>query len=88
MTLIPGKTLRLGDLPKPPDETKPTPKSVRVSLTLPRGLWAQANLRALEDDMSTRQLVALAIAAYLKKEPEPPMPTCEGYGPAPRGGRS
>ena len=65
--------------PKEPTLTR-TPR-----LTLPSRLWTAACLRALHEDMPPQQLVALALTAFLKVKPEP---TCEGYGPAPKGGRS
>jgi hypothetical protein len=81
MARIPGESLRLGKLPKPPMEPKAKEPFIRKCLTLPTDLWEAARFRAMEEDLEPQQLVALAILAFLKTKPTPPQPTCEGYEP-------
>jgi hypothetical protein len=83
MARIPGEPLRLGKMPKPPEESKAKQPFIRKALTLPTDLWEATCLRALEEDMAPQQWVALALRAFLKTEPTPPQPTCEGYEPQP-----
>jgi hypothetical protein len=40
---------------------------VKTSLALPVGLWTEARIQALKRGMDAQDLVAEALAAYLKK---------------------
>jgi len=63
--------------------SRPLAAKVKTSLSLPPALWRAARIRALQDEIDAGELVARAIRAYLEAKP-----TCEGYGPDPKGGRS
>ena len=40
---------------------------VKTSLKLPRKLWRAAHIRALDDGTQLQEVIARALAAYLKK---------------------
>jgi hypothetical protein len=46
---------------------KPMEKRVKTSMALPEELWRTARIRALQEGVDAQDLVARALAAYLKK---------------------
>jgi hypothetical protein len=39
---------------------------VKTSIALPRKLWREAHIRALDEGLELQELIAKALAAYLK----------------------
>jgi hypothetical protein len=44
----------------------PKPELVKTTIKLPKTLWREARIRALDEDKDFQEIVASALAAYLK----------------------
>ena len=42
------------------------PESVKTSIRLPRELWKRAHIRAMDEDKDLQDVIAEALAAFLK----------------------
>jgi hypothetical protein len=51
-----------------PRKEKAMVKRVKTSMALPAELWTAARIRALQDGIDAQDLVARALAAYLKSK--------------------
>jgi len=47
-------------------DRKETRDTVKTSVALPRELWKAAHVRALDEDLDLQDVIAAALAAYLK----------------------
>ncbi len=45
---------------------KETGDTVKTSVALPRELWKAAHVRALDEDLDLQDVIAAALAAYLR----------------------
>lgn len=45
---------------------KKEPETVKTSLRLPRDLWRKAKVRAMDEDKDLQDVIAEALAAFLK----------------------
>ena len=43
-----------------------TPEWIKTSLKIPKSLWRDAHIRAMDEGIEFQQIVAAALAAYLK----------------------
>jgi hypothetical protein len=49
---------------------KPETEMVKTSLKLPKHLWREAHIRALDEGKELQEIMALALAEYLARKPK------------------
>ena len=57
----------MGKGPKRKGGKMPKEKMTRTSLRLPESLWKAARIKSIEDGIDAQEIVARALAAYLRK---------------------
>ena len=49
-------------------EKRKAAETVKTSVKLPRSLWREARIRAIDEDTELQEIVARALEAYLKED--------------------
>jgi hypothetical protein len=57
---------RIGRMKKTEQKTEHGTETVKTTIRLPKELWREARLMAIQEDLDLQDLVAAALVAYMK----------------------